>query len=57
VDERGYPVYERCEGDTWIVPYNAILLTLFECHINVEARISLSSPLLDQAQFGYNLCL
>ena len=42
-DERGYPVYARGPDDTWIVPYNRILLLLFECHINVEVSFTVKT--------------
>lgn len=35
-DERGYPLYRRTEKDIDIVPYNALLLLLFNGHLNVE---------------------
>jgi len=36
VDNKGFPIYERGPGDTWVVPHNMKLLKEFVCHMNVE---------------------
>ncbi|XP_044005453.1 uncharacterized protein LOC122850360 [Aphidius gifuensis] len=55
MDENGYPTYrrrntgvfDRLQGGTadnqYVVPYNAVLLKLFNCHINTEIVLTIQS--------------
>lgn len=43
VDNKGFPIYERGEGDTWVVPHILKLLEDFKCHINAEWTLSSQS--------------
>ena len=50
----GYPVYKRRQNNaivingktfdnSWVVPYNPVLLKKYNCHINVEVCTSIKS--------------
>src|SRR5438067_1690348 len=54
MEVNGYPVYRRRIGDTfvvngqsfdnsWVVPYNTVLLKKYNFHINVEVSASIKS--------------
>ena len=43
VDNKGFPIYERGEGDRWVVPHNITLLKEFQCHLNAEWTFSSQS--------------
>jgi hypothetical protein len=55
MDHDGYPLYARPDDgcayevnghlldNTWIIPYNPYLSATYDCHINVECAVSISS--------------